>query len=208
MQTRVRRLGGLAAGVLCLALASAGCGKSAPARFYTLTATAGSEQNPGDVAVARPAGVECTVLGIGPVELPAYLDRTQIVTQGGTTSMHLAEFDQWIEPVHDNFQRILMENLSGMLRAGPLVSHPWPVGMHPERQVAIQVRRFDGELGQQAVLRAEWGVFDADGRMLLWRQTALREPVNGPDYPALVAAQSRLVTVFAAEIAQSLERGR
>ncbi len=204
MPTR-HRLVGLAFGLLCLALA--GCGKSAPTKFYTLTADPGEQGADAALAAHQPAPAS-PVLGIGPVELPAYLDRTQIVTRGGNASMHLAEFDQWIEPVHDNFERALLENLAGMLGDRPVVSHPWPVGMRPDRQVSIQVRRFDGELGREAVLRAEWSVLDADGRLVLWRQSALREPVQGQDYTALVAAQSRLVAALAAQIAQGLEQVR
>ena len=51
-----------------------------------------------------PAG-SCPSLGLGPVDLPAYLDRTQIVTRGEGNLMLMAEFDQWIEPVQANFTR-------------------------------------------------------------------------------------------------------
>lgn len=178
----------------CLGLA-AGCGKSAPVHFFSLS-----------VPAAPPVGDTgpCIGLGIGPVDFPAYLDRSQIVTRVGANQMHLAEFDQWIEPLRDNFQRALMENLSGLVCAKPLVGHPWPAGGRPERQVAIQVDRFDGTLGQDAVLRASWTVLDADGKTLAWRTADLRETAGGPDYASLAAAQSRLVSRFAAEVATSL----
>lgn len=183
----------LFAGCLCLA---AGCGKSAPTHFFSLSVPAGV-----------PAGDTgpCLALGIGPVDFPAYLDRSQIVTRVGANQMHLAEFDQWIEPLRDNFQRALMENLSGLVCAKPLIGHPWPAGNHPDRQVAIQVDRFDGTLGQEAVLRASWTVLDADGKALAWRTADLREPVGGPDYASLAAAQSRLVSRFARDVADSLD---
>jgi uncharacterized protein len=182
----------LLAGSLSLSL---GCGKSAPAQFYSLSVA------PSDKPVAE---TPCIALGIGPVEFPAYLDRSQIVTRIGANQMHLAEFDQWIEPLRDNFQRALMENLSGLVCAKPLVSHPWPTGGHPERQVAIQVDRFDGTLGQEAVLRVNWTVLDADGKALTWRTADLREQASGPDYASLAAAQSRLVARLAVAVAESL----
>ena len=190
---------GPAALALCLILFLAGCGKSAPTRFYSLTAAPAAA---GATAETR----DCPALGLGPVEFPAYLDRSQIVTPGQGTSMHLAEFDQWIEPVRTNFERILMENLSGLVCAGPLVSHPWPEGLRPERQVAIQVRRFDGTLGGQAELRADWSILDAGGEVLVWRATTASEPAQGPDYAALVAAQSRLVEALARDIAAGLDQ--
>jgi uncharacterized lipoprotein YmbA len=180
---------------LSLALFMAGCGKSPPTRFYSLTAAQATDAVP-----AR----DCPSLGVGPVEFPAYLDRTQIVTTGAGTTMQLAEFDQWIEPVRNNFERILMENLSLIGCAGPLVSFPWPSGMRPERQVAIQVRRFDGTLGGQAVLRADWTILDSGGEALLWRTTAAGEQATGPDYAALAAAQSRLVETLARDVVAGL----
>lgn len=181
--------------VVCLVCLLAGCGRSHPTHFYSLSASASTE------AVA--AG-PCLSLGIGPVEFPAYLDRSQMVTRSGTNRMHLGEFDQWIEPLRDNFQRILMEDLAGLVCAKPLVSHPWPVGGTPDRQVAIQVSRFDGTLGQEVVLRASWTVLNADGKALAWRTADLHEPTSGPDYAALAAAQSRLVAKFAGQVAVSL----
>ncbi|MDQ7832507.1 MAG: PqiC family protein [Desulfovibrionaceae bacterium] len=187
--------------ILAAVVLVAGCGKSPPTRFYSLTAIPAAVEGAG----APPANAgACPSLGIGPVEFPAYLDRSQIVTTGQGTVMHLAEFDQWIEPVRNNFERILMENLSGMVCAGPLVSSPWPSGMRPERQVTIQVRRFDGTLGGQAVLRADWAVLDARGEVMLWRSSQLTEAVQGPEYAALADAQSRLAAALARDIAAGL----
>ncbi|WP_300160551.1 PqiC family protein [Solidesulfovibrio sp.] len=181
----------LAAGLLLLA----GCGKSAPTHFYSLNAAAKSE--------AAPAG-PCMSVGVGPVDFPAYLDRAQIVTRGGGNRMHLAEFDQWIETPRENFQRVLTENLAGLVCAKPLVTYPWPTGGHPDRQVVIQVARFDGVVGQDAVLRASWSVLDVDGNNLAWNSNEYRETAAGPDYDALAAAQSRLVEKFAKDVAASL----
>lgn len=185
----------LPAALVCLVSVLAGCGRSHPTAFYSLNA-------PASAASATPG--PCIALGIGPVEFPAYLDRSQMVTRAGANRMRLAEFDQWIEPLRDNFQRVLLEDLAGRVCAKPLVSHPWPAGGTPERQVTVQVIRFDGTLGQEAVLRASWMVLDDDGKALTWRTADLRERTDGPGYAALAAAQSRLVARFADQVAASL----
>lgn len=182
----------LAAGMLPLA----GCGKSAPTHFYSLNATPQKSE-------AAPAG-PCMSVGVGPVDFPAYLDRAQIVTRSGGNRMHLAEFDQWIETPRENFQRVLTENLAGLVCAKPLVTYPWPTGGHPDRQVVIQVARFDGVLGQDAVLRASWSILDADGNNLAWRSNEYRETAATPEYDSLAAAQSKLVEQFAKDVAASL----
>ncbi len=195
MKTMTPRVLALVAAAACCLPLLGGCGKSAPTHFYALSAPP-----PAAEAAAPP----CIALGIGPVDFPSYLDRSQIVTRLGDNQMHLSDFDQWIEPLRENFQRALMDNLSGLVCAKPLVAYPWPAGSHPDRQVAVQVARFDGTLGQEVALRATWTILDADGKALDWRTSDLREPVPGPDYPALAAAQSRLVARFAKEIAESL----
>ena len=186
----------LAAGAACCLPLMAGCGKSAPTHFYSLNTAAPKT----DTAPAGP----CLALGIGPVDFPAYLDRSQIVTRIGDNQMHLAEFEQWIEAPHDNFQRALTENLNRLVCAKPLYTYPWPVGGHPDRQVVIQVSRFDGTLGQDVVLRVSWSVLDNDNKVLAWRTADYRETAQGPDYAALAAAQSRLVEQFAKDVAVTL----
>ncbi|WP_428560539.1 MAG: PqiC family protein [Solidesulfovibrio sp. DCME] len=185
----------LAAALLLLA----GCGKSAPTHFYSLSSAPAAQK---DQAPSGP----CLSVGVGPVDFPAYLDRSQIVTRTGANRMQLAEFDQWIETPRENFQRILTENLAGLVCAKPLVTYPWPTGGHPDRQVVIQVARFDGVLGQDAVLRASWSVLDTDGKNLAWRSNEYRQAAGGPDYDSLAAAQSRLVEQFAKDVADSLRQ--
>ena len=196
MTSLPRTLTVLAAGALCCLPLLTGCGRSAPTHFFSLSPAAQEKTAP-------PAG-PCQSIGIGPVDFPAYLDRTQIVTRLGPNQLHLAEFDQWAEPLRDNFQRALAENLAGLLCAKPLVTYPWPVGGHPDKQIVIQVVRFDGNLGQNTTLLASWSVVDADGNNLAWRSMEYQEAVSGPGYDALAAAQSRLVEKLARDVAASL----
>ena len=187
------------AGLACLALALpllGGCGKSAPTRFYSLSAD-------GPAQAEKPAG-PCRSLGIGPVDIAAYLDRTQIVTRGEGNRMLLAEFDQWIEPVQANFTRAFTDALTRQVCARPVVDYPFPGGTSPDYQVAVQVRSFDGTLGKDALLQANWSITDKDGRNVAWKSSALREPCAGPDHAALVAAQGRLVERLAKEVAEEL----
>ena len=202
MRIPFRHVLALTALAACLA-SLPGCGKSAPTRYYTLTPM----QNAQGAAQAdsAPAATPCYSLGIGPVEFPAYLDRTQMVTQGPGNQMHLADFDQWVEPLHENFKRILMDNLAGSLCARPLMLSPWPAGVAPRYQLAIQVQRFDGELGREAVLKANWSILNPAGEVLVWRSTTLREPVAGGDYAGLAAAQSALVATFGQELAGAVK---
>lgn len=188
----------LAVLLILAATALCGCGKSAPVHFYTLALEPAKD--------AQPSG-PCFSLGIGPVETPPYLDRSQIVTRGEGNRMLMADFDQWIEPVQAGFSRALGEALARLVCAGPVMSYPWPGGANPDYQVAVQVRSLDGTLGKEAVLRADWTITGKDGKVVAGKSSMLREPCGGPDFASLVAAQSRLVDKLAREMAGALPGG-
>ena len=189
--------------LLLAAALLAGCGKSAPTHFYSLNSGQAAPAQEAQAQETKTAKAPCFSLGVGPVDFPAYLDRAQMVVRQGGNQMHVADFEQWVEPLQENFKRVLLENLEGSLCASPLVLHPWPVGVRPDYQVALQVLRFDGAPAQTAELRASWSILDSHGELLVWKSSTLRESVAGPGYDALAAAQSKLVSRLAGEIAQA-----
>ena len=76
----------------CLLLtALAGCAPGQPTRHYTLSTA--SEP------AAAPRSGQGPVIGLGPLTLPQYLDRADIVTRAGANQMRLGEFSQWAEPL-------------------------------------------------------------------------------------------------------------
>ena len=79
---------------------------STPSRFYVLSSLSASE------TIAATAATQGPVIGVGPITLPKYLDRPQIVTRAGSNQLALAEFDRWAEPLQDNVARVLAENLA------------------------------------------------------------------------------------------------
>ncbi len=175
-----------------------GCGTSAPVHFYALS---------GGIAGQEVADSEgpCFSLGVGPVDIPSYLDRSSIVTQEGPNQMHVADFDQWGEPLADGLTRVLMENLSDLLCIRPIASVPLPEGIRTDYQVAVQIRRFDGLLGGQAWLRATWSVLNAQGRLVSWKRSQLTQQVEGSGYGSLAAALSSLALGLSREIAVELK---
>ena len=75
--------------------------RSDPSAFYLLNATVAPVQAP-----ALPV-----VLGVGPVTLPGYLDRPQLVVRVSENEIALAESDRWAERLDDNVVRILQADL-------------------------------------------------------------------------------------------------
>jgi len=145
-------------------------------------------------------------IGIGPVELPAYLDRQQIVTRVSPNELHLAGFDEWAEPLDDNFTRVLVENLSVLLSKNLFAIFPFRGSESIDYQVQVEVIRFDGSLAGDASLLVRWTIFgEDDKKLLLTRKSSFKEATGGPGYEALVAAQSRTVEALSREIARAIK---
>ena len=70
-------------------------------------------------------GKKCKTIGIGPLDLPGYLDRPEIVTRVNPDELELAELDNWAEPLKDNITRVLAENISRLLCTEDVVIFPW-----------------------------------------------------------------------------------
>ncbi len=182
-----------------LAVLAAGCGSSPPAHFYTLSATATPEVAQSGLAVS-----------VGPVTVPAVVDRPEIVLTDGPNQVQLDEFNRWAAPLQDNLARVVAENLAALLGTPRVTLFPQASGADADYQVAIEVRRFESTLGRSTALDALWTVRRAgDGKSQSGR-TEAREAVPDGSYAALAAAHSLAAAQLARDIAvavQSLERG-
>lgn len=177
------------------------CASNAPSRFYVLSSLTGTGEETEMAGDERNLTIE-----VGPVELPAYLDRQQVVTRVSANELHLAGFDEWAEPLGDNFTRVLIENLSVLLSKDLFTIFPFRGPEPIDYQVEVEVIRFDGRLGGDASLMTRWSIFgEDDKKLLLTRKSSFKEATGGPGYEALVAAQSRTVEALSREIAGAIK---
>jgi len=190
--------------VISACVVASGCGGSQPSRFYLIHSVTAGDILPGQTA-CRPD----LSLGIGPVSLPEYLDRPQIVTRTSRNQLVLAEFDRWAEPLSDSFTRVLAENLSTMLGTDRVFIYPWPRSTEMDCQVAVEVSHFEGFPEGRALLSAWWTIYGDNGKTVLMRkQSEIAEPVGSGSHEDLVAAQSRVLAAFSREIALAIKEHR
>ena len=134
------------------------------------------------------------------------MNRPQIVTRTGKNELRLAEFAQWAEPLRSNVSRVLIENLSVLLGTDQVILFPKRVPIPIDYQVAVKVTRFDVVSGGSAQLDARWAIFAEGGKPLLRKgQSSFSEPVGGPDYAAMVAAESRALEALSRELAGAIK---
>ena len=186
-----------------VALLFAGCRSTPPpTAFYTLTAVTKAE-----TAGQSPAPKGDFAVGIGPVQIPEYLDRPQLVARAAPDKLVLSEFHRWGGSLRQDFPRVLAENVAALLGTDRVLEYPWGDRLDPTYRVALDIQQFDGQLGETVVLRVTWIVTGREGKTpLSVRKSDIQEPVSGKDYDALVAAQSRAVAALGREIAGEIRR--
>jgi uncharacterized lipoprotein YmbA len=54
-------------------------------------------------------------ISIGPVTLPATVDRPQMVVQTGPNQVWIDEFHRWASPLQNDIARVLVENIATLL---------------------------------------------------------------------------------------------
>jgi hypothetical protein len=119
--------------------------------------------------------------------------------------MQLSEFDLWAGSLREDFSRVLAENLSILLSTDYIFIYPFTKSTPIDYKVAVEVVRFDGELGKSAALTARWTVMEGDRKALKFvRRSKITGAVDDSNYEAMVAALSRTVESLSREIAESI----
>lgn len=127
-----------------------------PSRFYLLP-------GPGDTIGPDVDEASGLVVGLGPVTLPAYLDRPEIVLRRSPTEVDVRRWDRWAEPLEDALTRTLAGSLRSTAGVREVAPFPWRGRVPVDRRVEVDVVRFECEEGGDAVLEARWRVRGADG---------------------------------------------
>jgi uncharacterized lipoprotein YmbA len=183
-----------------MGLIAAGCApKQPPPSFYMLSVSAPTVQ-PGFEQGVR--------VGLGPVELQAYLNRNQIVSRDTTTKLRVSEQHVWAEPLKEGFTRVLLTSLGLALDSNRIYALPMRQQRPLDYRVPIDVLRFDGTLGagNEVVLGVRWSVISGNGRdVLVTKVSRIVETIGGDDMQAFVEAQSRAVDRLAVEIASAIK---
>jgi len=160
-------LGSVVGTAFLLALALGSCSSTPPTRFYVLSPIA-------DEAAAVPG--KGPAIGIGPITLPQYLNRPQIVTRVSGNQLAVAEFDQWGGDLNDNMARTLAANLGSLLQTDRVSLFPWKDETPIDDQVTIDVEHFEQDVDGSSLLTAYWSIVDPkNGKVKLMRRSSYRD---------------------------------
>ena len=176
-----------------------GCAHTPTPHYYVLSAA---------TAAASHTVRNGPAIGLGPITLPEYLDRAQVVTRATDSRLELSNSQRWAEPLAASFARALRANLEREMPAADIVMHPWRTGLSLARQVQIEVTRFDSGADGAFHLSGRWNISTPDARGTSQSQQSditIPLPAKAGDFDALVAAANSAVAALATAIAAQLQ---
>jgi uncharacterized lipoprotein YmbA len=179
---------------LLAALLSA-CATTPASRFFTL----------GDTQAVVLAPRSDLVLAVGPVDLPTYLDRPQIVSRSGSNGLEVDEFQRWGGLLDEEVTRLLMRHLADALQPAGVFTYPSRLAANSDYRLAVEIYALDGVRGGMVTLSAAWSLIDdRSGRVLETGQVLYRTESGGEDMAAYVGAITDLLGRLGDDMARRL----
>lgn len=173
------------------------CGRTPPAKFYTLQPVEQSSMGrsmPGEVALA-----------VGPVAIPAAIDRAEIVTREAGNEVSFSEYHRWAGPLKQSIASVMAQNIGTLLATERVTPFARENIFKPTHRVVVNINRYDSQLSKEFLLDATWSIKDLGGnKLLLVQNSIIRESLASSTYEGLVAAQSKALAALSQKIAAAL----
>lgn len=188
--------------ILFAALMIFGCRSGAPSmEFYTLSATRAQAVS-NTITALKPISI-----GVGPVVIPEVLDRPQIVIRTSPNTLRIDEFHRWASRLDVGLARVVAENISLMLPTELVAVYPWDANFVPHYQVTLDIRHFEGRMGEDVLLEVFWKVIDLQKKTTLSVKTSvITEPLPDKSYETLIATKSKAVENLSDLIIKEIRR--
>jgi len=168
-----------------------------PARFYLIAPMAGDART----AAAR----NDLSIGVGPVNLPEYVQRQALVVRTSPTEVRPSDIDYWAEPLGQNVTRVLGENLGALVGTDRIFAFPSPGILKTDYQVVVTFLSFEQDSAHQGVLSARWEIrVPKSETVLITRVTSVTKPAAGAGMDGGVAALSAALADLSRDIAAAV----
>jgi uncharacterized lipoprotein YmbA len=191
--TRTQRLALVAlAGALV-----AGCGTSAPIRYYTL-APLPPDSNTAATASGPPVRVEH-------VTIPAELDRLGIVWRVAPNRLEIADQDRWAAPLEDMMRRTLSADLAARLPRGSVVDPREPPTSEARTLLFVEIGALYADERCAVNLEANWTLESAGTTARHSSESVVAAPV-APCPAGMAPGLSRALADLSGKLAQAIVR--
>ncbi len=171
---------------------------SKPVEYYMLDASVGIDNN------QTLKGDEGPMIGLGPIRLPEYLDRFQMVVAVSENKYKLIDGHRWAEKLDQNISLALFKTLPSQLGTDRMIRYPWPQRPGVDFQVKIDILELNIDQDGKSQLIAQWSIKSKDKTILNKRSTFTAQ-ASTTDIDKMVQAQSECLTQLGQEIVANLK---
>jgi uncharacterized lipoprotein YmbA len=180
----------------CLAvLLVTACASSPPVRYFALETPADPGRHDED---------QERVVVVGPIVLPDYLRRSQLVSRGRGAALVVDDINRWAEPLEEAVPRVLASHLNA---AGDgYTATPMPAyGIDADVRLTATVLRFEADSSGTVELLVQWSLdrTDTAGPTRL-RTDRYQTRTAAGDPEAITTAMGELLSRFADAAAAAL----
>ncbi|MDD5271753.1 MAG: PqiC family protein [Methylovulum sp.] len=173
---------------------------SKPIQFYRLTADVGLSTPP-------PAPIPEGMIGLGPIHIPDYLNRPQMMVGLTEHQFKLAEHHRWAERLDQNIALALFKALPDQLGSNRMIRYPWPQRQVVDYQISIDIVEFHVDANGQSRLIAQWSIKHND-QTIIDKRSVYQAAASTSDYDTMVTAQSLCLSQLGQEIAATLRKNQ
>lgn len=147
------------------------------------------------------------LLVVGPLHLPDYLDRPQLLTRTASVEMSIDDFQRWAEPLELALPRVIAANLSGIIDGLAALDHRHDSFLEADYRLLGNIQRFDVDEGGRVVLLVRWWLQDDQGKTL---QPGVAgsyqvQAQKAGDPVSSVEAMNRALELFSKDIGRALD---
>jgi len=176
--------------MICLCSLLAACQQSPRKNYYVLSGPAEKIETNAEIT---------QTIGIGPIELPEYLQRQQMVRHNDKNSLNVADNHYWAEPLDKGIARVIALHLSKDDKTRVLLPFPWRNDNKPTQSLRLYIHDLK-LIDSKATLNATWELFDVEHKHLLHQQHFVRSITTKDNPLGMANAYSELIAQLAAEM--------
>jgi len=174
----------------------AACASSTASRLYVLNPIA-------PVAPLAQSQAEASSVGVT-LKLPAYLERSQIVTRSSGNQLKLAESDRWGGNLRKNMTQVLVKNMTVLLDDSRITVVPADSDALPVLILELELFGFERFADGKVHLSSAWRIVDDTGALMANHTFESSRAVGLKSYEATVEVMSGLLGELSQVMAESV----
>jgi uncharacterized lipoprotein YmbA len=179
-----------------------GCASTPPSSFYVLNSMERQESHQ-----ECPDAMRYVTIGIGSIEIPDYLDRSQMVTRSSRNELKVDEFNRWAGSLKENISLVLAENLSLLLSTDRVFAHPRVPDDAVNYWVHVEIIHLDAVPGNMVTMKAHWTILGDHGKKeCITRTSECTEKIRGDSYDMMAETMGRTFEKLSREIASEIAK--